>query len=507
MNEAVKKQVEALISKPEQLLRKKPFFRGSGTYAVNEPIVGDRDVNELMDARLPKTKMTPISQEQFLKELDPDCHKVLFDQNVPSICTKLEDGSYVEVEFNKMALPYQKNIKDKQVLHLCGNPMQFTLLNQTPTKKDLSNFSTIKQYWIERNQDGMRTKMVDAQKSMGDAGLLYYFDNKGQIKSRLLCYRDGYVILPVNDQNGDRILECVYYADENGEEHLDCYDDTYFYQFVLGEVVVDGNTTYGWTMPNGKKAHGFEEIPLITHRGAVAWNDVQTVIEIYEIIYNIFMVIQKRHGWGILYISGKFKETAKKIAGSVILQDTSLDGKGKAEFKTAPSPQGMIETMELLEQSIMKGSGTTFILPKDIKTGGDISGVTVQLVQASDIETALAGCIEWKNVASKMCRLFKYGLAKELVSNGQNKTAITDFQKLSISADFKVWKPRSDIEYNNMLIALKNGGILSAKTGIEKNTESTPDEEMRVAEDEAKAQALMGAQSANNGNNNNNSLN
>ena len=118
MNEAVKKQVEALISKPEQLLRKKPFFRGSGTYAVNEPLVGDRDINELMDARLPKTRMTPIPQEQFLKELDPDCHKVLFDQNVPSICTKLEDGSYVEVEFNKMALPYQKNIKDKQVLHI-----------------------------------------------------------------------------------------------------------------------------------------------------------------------------------------------------------------------------------------------------------------------------------------------------------------------------------------------------------------------------------------------------
>ena len=102
-----------------------------------------------------------------------------------------------------------------------------------------------------------------------------------------------------------------------------------------------------------------------------------------------------------------------------------------------------------------------------------------------------------------MCRLYKYGWAKELVSNGQNKTAITDFQILSISADFKVWKPRSAIEYNNMLIALKNGGILSAKTGIEKNTESTPDEEMRVAEDEAKAQALMEVQSANNGNNNN----
>lgn len=507
MNEEVRQQVELLLNKPALLLRKKPFFRGSSTYAISDMVSGDKNVNEMVGARLPNIKMTPVSQEQFLKELDPDCHKVLFDDNVPSICTKLEDGTYVEIKFNKMALPYQKNLKDKQVLHLCGNPMQFTLLNQSPSKGDSTNFSTIKQYWLERNQDGMRTKMVDAQKSMGDAGLLYYFDNKGQIKSRLLCYRDGYVLLPINDKNGDRILECVYYADETGAEHLDCYDDTYFYQFVSGEFINDGVKSYGWTQIEMAKPHGFDEIPLITHKGAVAWNDVQTVIEVYEIIYNIFMVIQKRHGWGILYISGKFKENAKKIAGSVILQDTSLDGKGKAEFKTPPNPQGMIETLDMLEQSIMKGSGTTFILPKDIKTGGDISGVTVQLVQASDIETALAGCIEWKNVASKMCRLFKYGLAKELVSNGINKKAVTEFQKLTISADFKVWKPRSDIEYNNMLIALKNGGLISSKTGIEKNTESTPDEGLRVSEDEAKAKSTIESQTENNGNTNNNSLN
>ena len=73
-------------------------------------------------------------------------------------------------------------------------------------------------------------------KSYGDAGLLYYFDLDGCIKSRLLSFADGYVLCPHSDQNGDRILESVYYI-ENDIERIDCYDKTFMYSFTkeLGE--------------------------------------------------------------------------------------------------------------------------------------------------------------------------------------------------------------------------------------------------------------------------------
>ena len=98
-----------------------------------------------------------------------------------------------------------------------------------------------------------------------------------------------------------------------------------------------------------------------------------------------------------------------------------------------------------------------------------------------DNETALMNVIDWQNVADKMARLFKEGLAKELVNSGEEKyqTAITDFDKLMINAKFKVWKPRSETDYNNMIIALKQSGCISEDTAIEKNTESSPDEKMR----------------------------
>ena len=117
---------------------------------------------------------------------------------------------------------------------------------------------------------------------------------------------------------------------------------------------------------------------------------------------------------------------------------------------------------------------------------GDISGIAIQLVQSLDIENALQKVIDWQNVADKMVRLFKQGLSKELVNNGTMPTAFTDFQQLNINAKFKVWRPMNDYEYNQMLTILTGAGLLSKKTGINRNTESAPDEEMRVSIEEEK---------------------
>lgn len=500
VKERAKKQVEELLSDPLKLLRKKPFWRGTAESRVPSLYDSPIDLNETVEAHLPYLMRKPISQDRYLQELDPDSHDVLFDQNIPQITMKVNKG-YIEVKYKKMAVPFQRLIRDKQVLHLCGNPMVFTLLNREPSEVETKCFIDFKQYWNMRNMDGLRTKMVSAQKSMGDAGLLFYFDRNGRVKAKLLSYEQGYVLCPHNDDNGDRLLESVYYH-SGDSDYIDSYDDTYMYRHVRtfnGDSVYDGT----WQrLPPVK--HGFSEIPLITKRGKVAWDNVQSLIEVYEVIYNIFLVVQKRHGWGILYIKGQFADEGKKIAGAIVLNDRSLDGNGSAEFKQAPSPEGMLQTLELMEESIQKGSGCTFILPKDISLSGDISGVAVEISQSLDNETALQGVIDWQNVADKMARLFKEGLAKEMVHNGINSKAVTQFKSVNIGASFKIWKPRSETEYNSMLLSLKGGGGISEDTLIEKNTESSPDEKIRRRKEKEEALILQEKQltlqsSSNNG--------
>ena len=467
---------ETLLSNPELLKKKIPFTRGidRAWTASNKAV----EVNERIDVSKPSTKKIVVTQEQFQRELDPECHDVLFDDNIPSLCVKVNDGDYREVHFTRMSIPFQKIIKNKQLLHLTGNPMQFTLVSSEPTEQDQKNFTLFKQYWETRNQDGMKKRFVDKQLSYGDAGLLYYFDRFGHIKSRILSFDEGYVICSHNDQNGDRLIESVYY-ERDGVEYIDSYDDKYMYRWTNNSNN-EGND--GWIMDE-PVLHQFNEIPLITKRGEVAWNGVQHIIESYEVLYNVFNAIQRRFGWGILYIKGKFAKNAEKLNGSVILNDTSMEGKGDAKYLTPPSPQGTIDTLNIMLDSIQLGSNTTFILPKDLKTGGDLAGITVQLVQSLDIQNALEKVIEWQNVADKMVRLFKFGLAKELVASGEHPFAVTELMRLNISGKFKVWRPMNDYEYNQMITILTQNGILSKESGIELNTLSKPDEKMRIAKE------------------------
>lgn len=470
----VREDIQALLNDPERLLQKKPFTRGADrTYFPR--IKKTTEVGETIQVNLPKYRRYNLPQEQYLRELDCACHDVLFDENIPSICVKLKDGSYSDIRFEKTSLPIQQLIKNKQLMHLAANRMQFTLTDIRPTDVQQLCYTTFKQYWDLRNQDGMKWKMVDTQLSVGDAGLLYYFDRYGCIKSRIISF-PNYVLCPHNDQNGDRLLETIYYMNGN-DEIIDNYDDEYLYRIIKNEDSEE------WQyLPPIK--HGFNEIPLVTKRGQVAWDKVQSLINSYEILYNIFNAIQKRYGWGIFYIKGRFKDDGKRIAGSVVLNDTNPEGKGDAKFLTPSSPQGMLDTLNLIMESIQLGSSTTFLLPKDIKTGGNISGITIQLVQSMDIESAMSRVVEWQNVADKMVRLFKYGLSKELVNKGIMPTAITDFEKLNINAKFKVWKPLNDYEFNQMITMLYGAGVISKETAVEMNTMSKPDEKARITKEQ-----------------------
>lgn len=469
--------VKSLLNNPEKLLRKKPFTRGG---RIQQPfrVKSQRAVGlgSKITARHSSIKREVVSQDQFVAELDPYMHSVLFDENIPSICVKTAENGVQEIKFVKSAQPMQQCIMEKQTLHMACMKMKFTLSDTHPTESVQSDFVTFKHYWDLRNQDGMKVKMVATAKSYGDAGLLYYIDRHGEVKSRLISYNDGYVICSHNDENGDRILEVVYYTDSDGDEIIDCWDDNNFYR--LKSVPTSGQ--YELQVA----PHPFGEIPLITKRTEVAWNHGQTLIESYERLDNIFKVLQNKYGWGLLWVKGRLDPKAQKLAGHIVINDNSYDGKGDAKFLDPPSPQNTIDTLDQIFAQIQIATGTTFILPKDIHTSSDTSGVAVEMTQSLDIQTAENGIVEWQNVADKMVRLFKRGLAVELVSKGIKKNAITEFDKMNINASFNIWKPYSESEYNQMLCTMKNSGILSQKTAVEVNTISRPDEVERVKQEQ-----------------------
>lgn len=503
MNTKTRKKIDELLANPDKLLLKKPFFREikNGGRSASKTV----DYTSSVTAQLPNMKLVEIPQSQFAEELDVYSHKVLFDDNIPSITIKSTKNVFLEIEQHRMAVPFQVLIRDKQVRHLCVNTMNHTLLNTNPTEKQQEDFIRFKQAWAEKNIEGAKTKLVQDQKSYGDAALLFFINDDDKLCTKNINYGDGYVIITHKDDFGRHILECLYYAvtdaDNNTVIYLDCYDDEYITRFTknLNISSVDGKLNdSGWVMQEREK-HGFSENPLVTKRGEVAWNRGQRTIESYEALYNTFIVIQKRHGWGALYVKGKFNQNGQKVAGAVVLNDTTLDANADAKYLNPPSPQNMIETLELMEQTIQKSTGTTFILPKDIKISGDTSGLAVEMTQELDMATAQDGVIEWQNVANKMSRLVKEGLAIELVRSKEkeHEKAMTNFDSLRIYSEFRVWKPKSEESHNQMLATLKGAGGISQQTLVEKNTVSTPDEMARIQREHKKEIQEQEQQAAN----------
>lgn len=501
MNENTRQYIASLLADPDKLLATTPYYRRIDASGAQYDVFGRtvESVGTKVKATLPSVKRVQVPIGALLREADPWSHSVLTDENIPSIYVKNSEGGYLKVEQKRLPLPYQQSIAKKQTLHLCNNPMSHVLLNTNPTEAQNKYFIRVKQAWDERNMDGKKTEAVYTQKNESFVGMLFYHDYNGKIKSRILRYSDGYNIITHKDQNGEHILECVYYCVDD-VEYIDCYDDTYMYRLTnAGDIVTDAEgrvVNNGWRYETPVE-HGFSEIPLAVKRGKVAWDNVQDLIEVTERTYNTFIVIQNRYGNGMLYVKGKINPKAQKINGAFILNDTSMDPNADAKMLTPPSPENMKETLDQLEEQIMKGAGTTFILPKDIKMSGDTSGVAVQLTQELDIETALQDVNEWQNFANKMMRLFKEGLARELVNSGEKgfENAITDFEKLNIRTKFVVWRPQSNEAYNQMLTTLHGAGGISNQTLIEKNTESCPDEMARVQkEKEAEIQEALDKQ-------------
>lgn len=501
MNESVRQYIAELLADPDKLLATTPYYRRIDASGAQYDVFGRtvESVGTKVKATLPSVKRVQVPIGALLREADPWSHSVLTDENIPSIYVKNSEGGYLKVEQKRLPLPYQQSIAKKQTLHLCNNPMSHVLLNTNPTEAQNKYFIRVKQAWDERNMDGKKTEAVYTQKNESFVGMLFYHDYNGKIKSRILRYSDGYNIITHKDQNGEHILECVYYCVDD-VEYIDCYDDTYMYRLTnAGDMATDADgrvVNNGWRYETPVE-HGFSEIPLAVKRGKVAWDNVQDLIEVAERTYNTFIVIQNRYGYGMLYVKGKINPKAQKVNGSFILNDTSMDPNADAKMLTPPSPENMKETLDQLEEQIMKGAGTTFILPKDIKMSGDTSGVAVQLTQELDIETALQDVNEWQNFANKMMRLFKEGLARELVNSGEEgfENAVTDFEKLNIRAKFVVWRPQSNEAYNQMLTTLHGAGGISNQTLIEKNTESCPDEMARVQkEKEAEIQEALDKQ-------------
>lgn len=474
MDEEIKK----LLSDPNALLMKKPFVRG-GKCVVQKRNAPNVQITDECPVSLPVYKSKVITQDQYLSEYFPDRHIILFNKSIPSIYTKVqtdgEDG-FVEIMATKIALADQKNIHNKRMQHLTGNPTSFTLLDPNVKEEDEDKFSEFKSRWILGDFDNHRDLLISRQLCVGDAAILVKMVN-GKVTPQILSYREGYIIIPHYNSVGEEILTSIYYNVDN-IEYIDNYDDKYMTR-MFKDPNLQGNTESGWVMESPKEHH-FKQIPIVYHRGYVAWEFAQSAIETRELIKNINVIVKSKHGWGKLYIKGKVSPKLRTALGTAILEDTGREG-GDAKYLSPPSGEAIKDLEIQLKKDVAQAASVTFLDATDINISGTISSLALKVLLSKDLEIANQSAKGYALSMKKYQQLVAYGFSLEdkiSEDKARRERPLNYFTALPIKTTIKPWMPESNAAFNKMLV--DSGDTLSNQTKTELNTEANPAELQRI---------------------------
>jgi hypothetical protein len=354
--------------------------------------------------------------------------------------------------------------------------MKFTLINSVPSDEIRNAFLEIKDEWVTRNMNVYKEQLYKEQKSVGDAAMLFYTDAKGRSRVRILSYRKGYTLIPQYDDNEDLMLFSIYYKSDK-KYRLDVYDEEFLYKYTQIE---DGDES-AWVLTE-PIPHGYSEIPIVYKRGDVAWEKGQVLIDIFELLYNIYMIIEKKVGFPMLYIIGKV-DLSKKNDTAVMLQDKSVDAaNADAKFLNPDEPTGFQNLLTDLFKKIQICTSSVLLTADEIKITADVSGIALKMLRSAVYERAQEDIRDYDEVADRMFMLFKEGVSREL-------GAYTKWKKCKVRAEYDLWIPQSDYELAQRLVTQKQAGVISAETATELSPDAQPDEKSRIDNEMALLQA------------------
>lgn len=461
------KNIKWYLEDPTRLLLMKPFTRGGemkGHGWELRPILN----NTMIDTGFCNLDLTPISQDTYITEYKPSMHNILMNKSIPHIEVRI-DGTPLNLGMLDMTqtCSFQKLIHSAHVRSLTANPPEFNLGRTDTEQGGVKPFELVKDEWENRNMDWWLSRAINAQKMVGNCGLLFMFDGttgKSQVAS--FSYEEGYQIIPNYDEYNCEIARTLAYQ-VDGKLVLDVYDNTMHYQCVQGDED-------GWNIKEEK--HGYSRCPLLTRRGTVAWEYAESSCEMWELMTNINNIALKRFGTFALVFTGEMDADSFKRDSSTLIINLSSDttnGKQSADVLKFPEPTTMNEYLKTLEEKISLFSSTSFITPKDISTTNS-GGNGIALAMSNDYALATQSALDWKKFLNDMVFLHQESL--DLESNYVDKLS-----NLRIGAKIIPWS----LETNNTKVTnlAMEAKWLSMRTVIERSPDAAPDEVDRIIEE------------------------
>ncbi|MBO4786392.1 MAG: hypothetical protein J5510_04925, partial [Prevotella sp.] len=228
-------------TKKRMLLAKKPFTRiksmNHGGHGEIRGSVGERP--------LPHDKLVriPVTQQDFMRELDPLAHLIYDREYYPDIWRQNdEDGRWYIEEVPRYAFAFQRIILTKHLTHLCGNDIVFELADYYDDPKMVEVLDNVRRGWNKKNMEEAWYKLARSVKATGDGAIVGYLD-EGTFGWTSLSFLDGDTLIPhYNRRTGKLELFARKYSDvdENGDtiNCVDVWDKKYYYRLINSDEKV-----------------------------------------------------------------------------------------------------------------------------------------------------------------------------------------------------------------------------------------------------------------------------
>lgn len=454
---------------------KKPFVRLKPEFTLSREV----NLNNSIALTLPNLSGELITQDQYLRELSPSSHKIFNTTIYPNkiVAVKVdENGEPTEFGVEaiaRTAFAFQRVIATKTKNHLTGRPLKFTLANEKTSKKLEELFVQIKQLWLSKNMEIAFAECVESKETTGDCAL-YFFREEGKLDWETFSYAKGDAMLERKDSLGRTSEFWRYFMSEdevgNPQEALMIINKTHVFEFRKDSK----KRRSEWIQQGEAKEHGFSRVPVAYHRGKVAWDDVQTLIEEFEWSYSQFCESNAYFAFPILFISGNTTGLPQKGSQGKTLQG---DENAKVNFidKGTNNEASFKFQFETMLNMIFMGSFTVNITPDSLKASGDMPSSAIRLVMHPEIDKAIEGAKEWDGFIDTMQALFMEGIGLEIQESSKIK-------ELKFRIEVDIYVPENTTELVANLNNSVTMGSLSKQTATERNPLAVNNEYDRLKE-------------------------
>ena len=434
-----------------------------------------------------KPVMRVLTQADFLRMYYPSGHAINDPIQYPDVRrTDPESGKEYIQPIIRTAFAFQQVIATKQRVHITGNDMQFELSgsvgSEEEEKKKLNFFNIFRQGWLDMNMEYNFYEFTN-YKIVGDAAVVFYFDEDGHARARTLSYMKGDTLYPHrNSLTGEMDLFARKYFgyDEDGRESnefVEIWDDKFMYRAKRGlsksnvvQKIKDFFGLSGYEIIY-QKEHGFDRCPVAYYREeeGPCFLPAQQTIETYEEAFSYFCENNRAYAFPIMWSKGSgVTFQPDEITGAVKYIEIE-DEEGDAGFLDKAEVSAAFNTqLKLLYDMIYEQCFA--VKPPELKSG-DLPGVAVKLLFSPAIEQAIHDSQKLQPFIEDLVYFVKFAY-------GFEKDCQASLIELPINAWIEPYIHQNDSELvTNIATAVQNG-FLSKQTGSERISKYSRNDEI-----------------------------